>query len=280
MFCKCCDSQMVFFNEKNNFAFFHCKKCGFWTTRKSDNLLPAHNYFNEPAFLGELDSDWKILVGEAAHIMDKKIDIMCKKGIEFSNDKNFLDIGCSEGLYLAAMKELGWNTFGFEVDEAKISRAKKKGLNVSAPRYSLLERESYDFIFSRHVMEHIPDFMMILNQAVSLLKVGGVLCVETPNMHSLLALLNVRKIKRTAWGAPGLVHVYPPTHIHGFTPRAWSNVGKKLGLKVLDIRTYAAAGDPDWNITSTYKGNFLKKRVYRTSAQIGLGESVSVFLRK
>lgn len=208
--------------------------------------------------------------------MKYKIHYISKK-TEFIKDDYpcALDIGCSEGIYVQAMSNLGFDAYGFEVDEPKVARARDKGLKITTPQYEKFKDNSFDFIMSRQVLEHIPDFMETLEAAVSLLKPSGVLYVETPNLGSLLSMIKKRKIEKTSWGAPGLAHVYPPTHIHGFTPAAWDNIGQKLGLKVIDKITYAPT-DGNWTIQSFYKRKLLNQVFFSIGAIAGRGENVAV----
>lgn len=237
--------------------------------------MPRFKYEDNPAFQNE-QQNWGVYVEEATKIMKYKIQYI-RKNIEFIKDNcpRALDIGCSEGIYVQALSNLGFDAYGFEVDEPKVARARDKGLKITTPQYEKFKGNSFDFIMSRQVLEHIPNFMKILEDAVFLLKPGGVLYVETPNLESLLSLIKKRKIGMTSWGAPGLAHVYPPTHIHGFTPTAWDNVGEKLGLREIDVITYAPT-DGNWTIQSFYKRKLLNQMFFFIGTIIGRGENVAV----
>lgn len=189
-----------------------------------------------------------------------------------------LDIGCSEGIYVAACQKLGWDAYGFEVDTVKMERAKGRGLQVSAPDYDGLEKDSFDFIMIRHVLEHISVFLDVFDTAVGLLKPGGVLCVETPNQASMKYTISPKKVQIMPWGAEGIVHIYPPTHIHAFTAKAWQAVGAGRNMKTF-TQTYAPV-DPDWMITSTYHKRGIVPMVHNISAKIGMGESIAAFFQK
>lgn len=179
--CTCCGSTMVIHGCSHEYFFYHCRQCGFWTTRVTDGF-PTHIYDDEPAFLGE-DGDRNGLVLEAYSIMNHKIglinQLLTKNGLPrlSANKGRFLDIGCSEGLYVEAAQRMGFESYGFEVDSKKVRRASQKGLSVQMPNYNNFSQNSFDFIMSRHVLEHIPDFEEVLKAGMDLLKTGGgVLC--------------------------------------------------------------------------------------------------------
>ena len=51
------------------------------------------------------------------------------------------------------------------------------------------ENESFDAIFSHHVIEHVGDHVKHLQEAVRVLKPGGALYVGTPNRHRIIGYL-------------------------------------------------------------------------------------------
>lgn len=47
----------------------------------------------------------------------------------------FLDVGCSEGTYVKVCQLMGWELFGFEIDNEKVARDQARGLKVTVPCY-------------------------------------------------------------------------------------------------------------------------------------------------
>lgn len=186
-----------------------------------------------------------------------------------------LDVGCSEGVYVAACSELGWDAYGLEIDKAKVERAAKRGLQVTQPDYENWQPEYFDFIMFRHVVEHIPDFMDTLDKIIPLLKIGGILCIETPNQAALSCYLRGRKIRHGRF----LGHLYPPTHINAFTPATHRMIGRKWQMSIVRQSTYSPA-DPAWTFSSLYKKRGIVPLVHSISAKIGFGENLSTFFKK
>lgn len=98
-------------------------------------------------------------------------------------------------------------------------------------------------------------------------------------MNCLLSLISLKTIKETTWGAPGIVHLYPPTHIHGFTTNAWRSIIGNIGGFFLGAKSYAPP-DPRWNISSAYHKTGIVPLIHMIGAKVGLGEGIAVFFTK
>lgn len=123
-----------------------------------------------------------------------------------------LDVGCGNGRFLALAQEMGWSAEGIDFDLQAVRTARARGLQVRHGGIELLEHvsERYDVVTLSHVIEHVHDPLGLLIRIHALLKPGGRLWLETPNLESLGHL---------RYGAHwrGLE---PPRHLALFTPAA------------------------------------------------------------
>lgn len=96
-----------------------------------------------------------------------------------------LDVGCGNGDYMALAAELGWQVTGVEPDGKASAVARGRGLNVLSGGIEELSSiaEGFDVITISHVIEHVYDASSLLKKAYELLKPGGTLFVETPNIE-------------------------------------------------------------------------------------------------
>jgi len=98
-----------------------------------------------------------------------------------------LDIGCGDGGFLLLAKACGWDTYGWDPDENAVLSARAKGLHVinTGEEYFDGEKEVFDVITLGHVIEHVHDPRKTLQKCFDLLKPGGMLWIETPNVDSI-----------------------------------------------------------------------------------------------
>lgn len=82
---------------------------------------------------------------------------------------------------------MGWQVHGIDMDPKAVEMACSRGLHVECGGIELLSHEAqkYDVITMSHVIEHVYDPFELLCQLHRLLKPGGSLWIETPNLASL-----------------------------------------------------------------------------------------------
>lgn len=50
LFCACCENEMRIFTQNENWLFYRCPECGFWTTRTVNGLPPHYDYDDDATF--------------------------------------------------------------------------------------------------------------------------------------------------------------------------------------------------------------------------------------
>jgi len=98
------------------------------------------------------------------------------------------DIGCGDGGFLARATGIGWVASGIDPDPKAVANCKSRGIDVAlggVDSLSSIEGSSYDYITASHVLEHVHDPGKMLNEAFRLLRPGGILWLDTPNIQSL-----------------------------------------------------------------------------------------------
>ena len=98
-----------------------------------------------------------------------------------------LDVGCGDGSFLSLARSCGWDVIGLDPDPEAATNAAKQGLTVyeGGIEYFDGKTELFDVITMCHVIEHVHDPVNVLKICHSLLKPGGQLWLETPNIDSL-----------------------------------------------------------------------------------------------
>lgn len=98
-----------------------------------------------------------------------------------------LDVGFGNGGFMKLATEMGWRAEGIDFDAKAVDVARSRGLNVRCAGIEDFQAEAgqYDVITLSHVIEHVHDHVGLLHELYRLLKPGGMLWLETPNISSL-----------------------------------------------------------------------------------------------
>lgn len=105
----------------------------------------------------------------------------------FGNGR-LLEVGCGNGEYLAAMRALGWEVYGCDIDSTKVEYV-RDALDVQHVFLGSVEDlglpgAHFDAIAMWHVIEHLHDPLGALQEIRRLLRAGGRLVIGTPNFAS------------------------------------------------------------------------------------------------
>ncbi|HEN3602713.1 TPA: class I SAM-dependent methyltransferase, partial [Yersinia enterocolitica] len=136
--------------------------------------------------------------GSQASIKDrlKVYSPLIEKMKEEYGSVNSLDLGCGRGEWMSLLMDLGVETFGIDLDDSMLDECRIRNFSVkNADIISFLkacEAESYNIITAFHVVEHITfdDLCTVINNAIRVLKSGGILILETPNAENLIVGTN------------------------------------------------------------------------------------------
>jgi 2-polyprenyl-3-methyl-5-hydroxy-6-metoxy-1,4-benzoquinol methylase len=133
-----------------------------------------------------------------------------------------LDVGFGNGGFLKLAGEMGWDAEGIDFDSEAVAVASAQGLNVRCVSVDELleENEKYDVITITHVLEHVYEPAILLENLHRLLKPGGCLWLETPNIESN----GMSRFGRN-WRA-----LEPPRHLILFNPRSLHMILEKVGF--------------------------------------------------
>lgn len=216
LICTHTESKSVM--RKNNADLVKCTSCGFVYFKQIPSGEELENYYKG---YGRNDYLSPITIKRYNEILDK-LEPYRKTG-------KLLDVGCGIGYFLEEAKKRGWQVHGteytdkaIEICESKGIQMKKGVLNVS--NYTAGE---FDVITSFEVIEHINNPLDEVQKFNTLLRIGGVVYITTPNFNSL---------QRLQLGEKSTVITYPE-HLSYYTPKTLSFLFSKLGFKPLDVQT-------------------------------------------
>ena len=139
--------------------------------------------------------------------------------------QRLLDVGCGNGEFLVKARQAGWEVEGVDPDPDAVRICTDRSLDVrQGTIHDVPGADRLDGITMCHVIEHVHDPKRVLMACVDLLKPGGWLWIETPNVNSLCH----RKFKSDWLGLD------PPRHLTIFNRRSLIGLLSDTGYS--DIR--------------------------------------------
>jgi 2-polyprenyl-3-methyl-5-hydroxy-6-metoxy-1,4-benzoquinol methylase len=186
------------------------------------------------------------------------------------SESTVLDIGAGDGALLEAFAGCGYrpeNLHGSELDEAAVRKICSKGFVghcVRAEEMSF-EDQTLDVVTMMQVIEHVaapPELLSILHR---MMKPGGILCLETPNMDGW----DRRFFSRRTWGG-----YHFPRHWTMWDPATMRQMLDRAGFEVISVSTLPAAVIWVWSINHVLQdriGNGRVARFFGMNSPISMG---------
>lgn len=256
-FCPLCRSQKIsylfpsrdrMFEIPGNFAINLCLNCYLRilsprpSTRQLMKYYPKQNYYAyQRARGGFFNNVRKYLVRHyyRPSLLSKAIATFIHNVPALPQGRppgKILDIGCGAGETLILLKDLGWETYGLEIDKEAVRIGNKRGLiNVGYGGYRDLAKYPNNYfrvIRLYHVIEHLDDPMLCLRMIKQKIKKGGEVIIGTPSIASLVA-----RLFGTFW-----YNLDSPRHLFLFTPGTLKKLAIRSGFMIKGVEYCSAGG--------------------------------------
>jgi SAM-dependent methyltransferase len=140
---------------------------------------------------------------------------------------SILDIGCASGRFLEQCAGAGWTVVGLEPSQNLSTEARQLlGGGARILPITLQEADfpesTFDAVTMWDVLEHVPNPRQFLQRAVSLLKPGGLLLANVPNLDSWQA-----RVMRRRWP------LFLPEHLNYFNRESLTRCGTESGARLI-----------------------------------------------
>lgn len=185
-----------------------------------ENYYPKEEYISHQNFS-------KGLVGKIYQLVKKysanqKIKLFKKL---VSPSTKVLDYGAGNGYFVSELIANNWNAFGVEPSSFARQQAKENFVVLTSSLEELTE-EKFSVISLWHVLEHIPNYKLIIQQLYDSLEDGGYLILALPNFKSWDA-----HHYKSFWAAFDV-----PRHAYHFSKESISILAKDFNFNLIKIK--------------------------------------------
>lgn len=148
---------------------------------------------------------------------------------EHTNNR-LLDVGCGNGGFLLLARSAGWDVVGVDPDPKAVKAACNQNLDVRLGGIEALDPsiEQFDTITLSHVIEHVHQPANVLQACYRLLRPGGFLWIDTPNISS-----QGHQLFGSSWRG-----LEPPRHLVLFTLKSMQSALSTAGFAEVKTQPY------------------------------------------
>jgi SAM-dependent methyltransferase len=207
---------------------WHCRGCGVWFSTDLAGRQVTRPPATEADFSQATDGG-KPHLESADAFRESYRPILA--GLEaFTPRGRLLEVGSGLGFFLAAARKCGWEVVGVDPSTFAADYARRTfGLTViqGTLAEARLEPDTFDAVVLIHSLEHLPDPIAALRECTRVLRPGGSLYIETPNVESEDAFMFGEN-----WYA-----LNPEAHVFVFSPAALALALRRAGLRILELST-------------------------------------------
>jgi 2-polyprenyl-3-methyl-5-hydroxy-6-metoxy-1,4-benzoquinol methylase len=183
----------------------------------------------------------------------------------FKKPGSVLDIGCGKGFFLEFMRRKGWRVSGLEASSNHVRYAREclrlEGVGNGSWPQGEIQKLHVDVVTMFHVIEHLLSPVESVSAVHDVLKPGGLLVLETPNLGSWPA-----RLFRHRW-----VTLDAPRHVNVFSEKTLRSCLEKAVFEIVHLRTFSPS-TMEYSESLRYTLQDFGLRRYRDNGRKFLGE--------
>ena len=180
-----------------------------------------------------------------------RVDYLKKFGI--NKNWKILDYGCGYGFFIEMMKEEGFLLDGIEIsaDKLKVCEMRMgddfnriRNINLLTKELPRDLKAKYDMVTMFHLLEHISQPELLLKKVKEMVKPGGYLVVEVPNVAN--RMMEASEAFNNFF--------YIRDHVAYYTPELLQKLLIQVGFEILLVRgnqVYGLTNHMNWIINGT-----------------------------
>ncbi len=205
--------------EKSGFPVVQCRTC----THRFIHPMPSQDVID--AYYARYWINTKNIRNGDLKI--RRLKRILSSFLKHAPGKDFLDIGCNTGFGVEAARRLGYRASGVDVSAEAIEIARglyPENRFVDGTSQNFATRgEQFDAILCREVIEHMPEVHSFMASLKSLMRVGGVLWLTTPDAGHF----------RVPKNFPTWKEVIPPEHISFFNRASLERLFREYDIEIV-----------------------------------------------
>ncbi|MBC7871998.1 MAG: class I SAM-dependent methyltransferase [Chitinophagaceae bacterium] len=239
----CCGEQV--------FTLVRCKICGFsyLNPRPTTAMLPIIYSIENYVCYGYTENR-PILAAASKRFEDTRARYVLENMPEV-NLANFkaLDIGAGEGRALLSFQDLGvpvGNLYAVDISDDVLEPLKAIGMQTVNSRAEDLDlpENTFDIVMMNQVIEHVADPRKVMEISYRLLKPGGFILMDTPNLDGYDRPL----FRKRRWGG-----YHFPRHWVLFSTNTMTRMLQEVGFGNIQIQNVSGAFVWSWSFSHTFQ---------------------------
>ena len=195
--------------------------------QKNENMKQFPSKFEKEYFQGDKSNyttcyDYKM--GNISYLYTKKALPILKRSLD--TKAKILDLGCAFGNLLSMLDKKGYKTYGLDISQYAIAKARKitkadlalGDVNKELP----YNNNFFDAVFALDIIEHLNSPIEFVHEVARVVKKNGNFFIHTPNINSIF-----EKIFKEKWFG-----YRDDSHLYLFNKKNLKFLVEKAGFEV------------------------------------------------
>jgi len=261
----------LFLGGKTEFSMHECLNCGviYQHPRPTFSKMVEFYPSDYVAYTPSLHTESNLARFFRQYGLRKRVKLI----EQYVQNGRLLDVGSATGDFLSVMSsQPDWQLIGVEPIHSAVAQSRNEvGVDVVEALLNDVPfaPESFDVITMWDVIEHVYDPVKVVKQAAILLRPGGVLVVNYPNLGSI-----DRRLFGAAWAGYDL-----PRHLYLFPTTLLNKIMKTAGIKEIERKClYGSHGATGTSITFAIEKQFGHKHFSEIARKFLLSKVMRILL--